>query len=276
MAAQPGSPVETAYDVHPRGGNSVADIAAEWLAASRDAKSAFPRHRQIRWGKGDALALDVFSASAHPRGLVLFLHGGFWLQGSKDIGAFPAPAFDRAGLAYASASYGLAPHFSLPELIGNVREIYDRCIVEAADLGIDAGRIAVIGHSAGAHLAAWLARTGSPAPLPRGLVLISGIFDLVPLLGIERLAPLRLDHRTAQRLSIAGDQISAGVDMIVTAGTEEATGFIDQSRAFASTAKQAGHNVEMIMVDGADHFDIARSLGDPVAPVTSAALALFT
>src|SRR3546814_20200590 len=99
-----------------------------------------------------------------------------------------APAFVEAGIAFASLNYLLAPAGSIGAMIDQVRRALAWLYRHAAELGIDSGRIAVAGHSAGGHLVTmalatdWLAPAADlPNDLLAGGCAISGAYDLEPI-----------------------------------------------------------------------------------------------
>ena len=106
-------------------------------------------------------------------------------------------------------------------------------------------KVYICGHSAGAHLAAMMLHANfkqkynvDPKNLA-GLVLVSGVYDLVPMIETDENVALKLDTALAQRLSpIHVDQCNeavdkATIDVIVAYGNFESPAFIDQSNSYA-------------------------------------------
>ena len=129
-------------------------------------------------------------AGAGPHPCVIVVHGGFWRNAYslEHIGHLCA-AFADAGVASWSLEYrrvgdaGGGWPGTFTDVVAGSRYLFDH----VARLGIDPGRVAVTGHSAGGHLAAWLASLGSvplaseiaAEPLPlRGAVPLAGLLDL--------------------------------------------------------------------------------------------------
>jgi arylformamidase len=137
----------------------------------------------------------------------------------------------------------------------------------AASFGGDAGRIYVSGHSSGAHQAGVLTVTdwkqaGLPADVVKGYVLISGMYDLLPVSLSARGSYVRFDERTLEELSAMRhlERISAPVTVLY--GTLETPEFQRQSREFAEALKQAGKHGQLVVAEGYNHFEVMETLAN--------------
>ena len=103
--------------------------------------------------------LDLWpGAEPLPAPLVVFVHGGTWMYGGKYAGtATQARAFRKAGYAYATVNYRLRRHGPPQAAARDIAEAVAFLRREAKGCGIDPDRIVLMGHSAGAHLAALVA-----------------------------------------------------------------------------------------------------------------------
>ena len=241
-----------------------APLALRTLAVQRD----------LSYGDASRALIDYFPApvSAHRPGLLVYFHGGYWQELSKEESAFLAPAWHAAGFAHAVVGYRLAPAARLPEIVSECRAAVRWLHWRADRLGFDAGNIVAAGSSAGAYLAAACA-DAAPAPL-RGIVPVSGIYDVAPLIGTSINDALGLDDATA-----------AAVDLLTTArrfcpavvawGEIETSEFKRQSRAFAARLASDAIPCTSIEVPGRNHFDVVLDLADPASPLFAAARALF-
>ncbi|MBK8099977.1 MAG: alpha/beta hydrolase fold domain-containing protein [Planctomycetes bacterium] len=119
--------------------------------------------------------------------LVMFIHGGSWMGGSKDD--LPGVALRLVGHGFAAAmiNYRLNPGARWPAFAEDGAAAFAWLRTHAAEYGFDRERMFVMGHSAGAQIAAavagdprWLAAHDLRPDHVRGLVAMSGIFDLRP------------------------------------------------------------------------------------------------
>ncbi|MCA3710154.1 MAG: alpha/beta hydrolase [Phenylobacterium sp.] len=125
--------------------------------------------------------LDLWPGAAPlPAPLVVFVHGGTWMHGGKYAGTpGQARAFRKAGYAYATVNYRLLRHGPPQEAARDIAEAVAFLRREAKGCGLDPDRIVLMGHSAGAHLAAlvaldesYLEGAGVPPEAVRAVVLL--------------------------------------------------------------------------------------------------------
>jgi acetyl esterase len=98
---------------------------------------------------------------------LVYFHGGGWVIGNVDTHDGMTRAFARrAGVVVVSVDYRLAPEHPYPAAVEDAWASASWVLAHARDLGIDAGRVAVGGDSAGGTLAAVVARRGRDAGTP--------------------------------------------------------------------------------------------------------------
>jgi arylformamidase len=255
-------------------GGNYAPFIAEYVARSAAAHASVPATRDLRYGPGARATLDFFPAppGAGRAGLLVYFHGGYWQELSTAASAFLAPAWHTAGYAHAVVGYTLAPAARLPEIVAECRAALTWLRAHADALGFDPTNVVVAGSSAGAYLAA--ACASQSAGTIRGIVPVSGIFDVAPLIGTSINDALGLDASTAAALDLlAADR--AFCPAVVAWGEIETSEFKRQSRAFATQLVEAGTACTTLEVPGRNHFDVVLELGDPATPLFAAARALF-
>jgi arylformamidase len=255
-------------------GRDYAPFLARYRAASAAARRALPVVSDLRYGIAPRARLDFIPApaSARPPGLLVYLHGGYWQELSKEDSAFLAQAWHTVGFAHAVVGYTLAPAARLPDIVQECREALAWLHDHAHGLGFDPANVVVAGSSAGAYLAAACA-DDSPAPL-RGIVPVSGVFDVAPLIGTSINDALGLDASTASALDLLrGARRSCPA--VVAWGEIETSEFKRQSRAFASRLATDGVPCTSLEVPGRNHFDVVLDLGDHTTALFAAAHALF-
>jgi acetyl esterase/lipase len=104
---------------------------------------------------GEPLRFDHYRplGSEEPAPAVVFVHGGGWVRGDPSQAAGNALHFARRGIATVAISYRLAPAHRFPAPLDDVRRGLRWVRAHAEELAIDPERIALLGLSAGAHLA---------------------------------------------------------------------------------------------------------------------------
>ena len=240
-----------------------------------------------RYGLAPAQRLDLFlppatAAGSRPPPLLVFIHGGYWQELGKDQSAFAAVDCVQQGIAHAVIDYTLAPQATLPQIVAECRQALRWLHGQAGALGFDAGRIVVAGSSAGAHLAAMVALPGAgnggddgSAGCVRATVLVSGIFELEPLLGTSINDALGLTLPVARLMSPALQPLAGFAPSIVCWGAVETEEFKRQGRDFAAALRVAGTPCPAFEVPGRNHFDILLDLARPGTLLGQAVLGLL-
>jgi arylformamidase len=239
-----------------------------YVARSREAEARFRCQKNLCWGERPDETFDYFPAASADAPLLVYIHGGYWQEHSKDESLFAAPDCVTNGIAFAAIDYTLAPQASVGTIVGQCRRAIASLHRQAATLGFDARRICVAGSSAGAHLAAmllvagWQAAYGLADDVVAGGVLLSGIYDIEPLMGTYIDAALHLTAEDAATLSPQRLKLGRPVKTIVAWGENETAEFKRQSRAFASALVGSGFPASAFEVAGANHFDIVFGLAN--------------
>jgi acetyl esterase/lipase len=220
-----------------------------------------------------------------PHPVAVLIHGGCWRsQFDLEYVASASAALARAGVATWTIEYRRIGDAGggWPGTFRDVALATDHLRTLAERYPIDLRRVALVGHSAGGHLALWLAaREGvpqespisSPDPLPvRGVVSLAGITDLrafgagsggcnaavAPLLGG---GPAEVPARYAEASPV--ELLPRGGATRLVHGALDPIVPVAQSLDFRERARASGHDAEVWVVEGAGHFDL-------VAPGTAA------
>ena len=188
--------------------------------------------------------------------LLVFIHGGYWQDLSAADSRFNAHDALRLNVSLHAVEYTLAPHASVEDI---VRE----CLVDVVHIIEIAQptRVVLAGSSAGAHLAAMCARDAVVAPLLHGVALLSGIFDLRPLVVTPTNDALHLDENTATRVSpqLLGPS-SLLRNALLAVGEHESSEFIRQNSEYAKHLLTVGTNAQCMVIQQRDHFDLPYDL----------------
>ncbi len=268
------SRVEYEYNPHVH----VPDVAAYVEAAARASQQARERIEgiyDVAYGDEPRMTCDIFPAGPDAP-VHVFVHGGYWRGRDKADYSFMAPAFLDAGVTLVLPTYGLCPTVDLATIVRQIADFLGWLPERIGDYGGDPQRITASAHSAGAHLVAMAHAADRQPPARRGgvraAVLISGLYDLLPVTQTTVNADIGLTPETARELSPQYHPPSAELPLHLMAGGGETRSWIAQSRTFFEQLQRAGHPVEFDVVGEHDHYSIAAELGDPDSPVTRACM----
>lgn len=254
---------------------TVPDLGAEIDAYVRDSATARAAHPPltVRYRADSSGTIDLFRPlGPGPHPTLIFIHGGYWQELSKNESAFMVPALLAHGVAVAVVDYQLAPAARLPSIVAQCADACRYLVAEAGSLALDPARLVVSGSSAGGHLAAMV--LGEVAGLAGG-VLLSGVYDLVPLVGTYVNDALGLDHRTAEAMSPIGRSMIAPVPLVVAVGEVETGEFHRQTAEFAERKRGEGHSVTAFHVAGRHHFNLPYDLGNTTSRLGRLTVGLF-
>ncbi len=247
---------------------AAAEYPARWAARAAAFRAAHPPE-EIAYGPAPRQRLDLFAPPGAARGLMVFLHGGFWVAYGRGDWSHRAAGALARGWAVALPSYTLAPEARIGAI---AREAAAAVAAAAARV---AGPLVVAGHSAGGHLAARLAAADLAGDLAAGLapgrfmrvVPVSPLADLGPLIGTAMNARLRIDAAEAAAESPARLAPAPGVEVHVMVGGQERPAFLWQARLLAECWA-----CPWTVLPGRHHFDVIDSLESPEGEITRACL----
>lgn len=254
---------------HIPGGSAWPDAWVAPAAAFRDRSRA---RLGVAYGEGARHRYDLFMPERMARGLLVFVHGGYWVALDRSYWSHLAAGAVGRGWACAVPSYDLCPDATIPDIARQV----GRAIDHAA--GAVGGPIVLAGHSAGGHLVASMAAHDTPlaqATVERlvHVVSISGLHDLRPMLRTARNALLGLDMAAAEAASPALKRPLPGVPLTAWVGAQERPEFLRQTALIANVWRGLGAATRAVVEPGRHHFDVIDGLADPASPLMEAALA---
>lgn len=153
---------------------------------------SFRRYKNIAYGPDPRQRLDAYvpeGTAAAPRAVIVFWHGGRWREGDKADYRFVGAALAAAGYVALVANYRRYPQVKMPGFMHDAALAALFAAAHAHEYGATRERLYLMGHSAGAHLAALLAldlrhfaAAGPTAPRIAGVIGLSGPYDFLPLL----------------------------------------------------------------------------------------------
>ncbi len=220
----------------------------------------------------------------NPVPLVVFFHGGWW-KSEYDLGyaGYLCAALKREGLATWSVEYRRvgATGGGWPNTFRDAASGFDFTHTLAKTFPLDLARIVTLGHSAGGHLAFWIAgrhhiahdseiAVAGPAPELRGAVALAGAVDLRLTIELSGDALFAHDRDEVYRLmggrpedlperyqaGNPGDLLPFQAPQVLLQGTEDDQIPPELPRRWAETSRALGSHATVERVPGADHFDL--------------------
>jgi acetyl esterase/lipase len=242
--------------------------APSWTAAAAAFRDRAGRHGVLgrRYGPDPRQAMDLFRPAGAPRGIVVFVHGGYWHLFGRETWSHLAAGPLARGWAVAMPSYTLAPAARIAAMTAEIAA----AVTAAAELSDRP--VVVTGHSAGGHLAARMACADAPlapevaARIAR-VVPISPLAELEPLMATAMNATLGIDAAEAAAESPARLPLRAGAAVTVWVGGQERPAFLWQARTLSEAWACPWH-----VAPGQHHFDVIEGLTEPESPLTRALL----
>jgi acetyl esterase/lipase len=244
-------------------GTTYPDRWAARAATFRKQMLGAGRLRQdIAYGPNERNHFDLFLPQGTPRGLVVFVHGGYFIATDKSMWSHLATGALAHGYAVAMPSYVLCPDASIPE-IG--RQIAVAIRAAAAEI---AGPIYLSGHSAGGHLVVRMITSTTPLDATtlarlRKTVSISGLHDLRPLRNTRMNEALRLDAETARNESVALLDPLPCTKLACWVGAGERPEFLRQNALLQNLWSSFDVRMESVEEPDRHHYNVVDGLTDP-------------
>lgn len=241
------------------------------------ARAAVPADERFEYGTGPSRFADLYlPKGTRPYRLVVFFHGGCWMAqyGLEPVGGFCRALADETGLAVLNVEYRRVGEEGggWPGTFLDAAAALDFVDELSTKAPVSRQRVIVAGHSAGAHLALWLAaRAGLPSedPLrtavrirPSRVVALGPLPDLADVPGTPcagaldgLLGPISL---RAVRLRSASPAacLPLGIPQVLVAGARDRIAPAALAGAYAGKARAAGDAVELVEIPSAGHFEL--------------------
>ncbi len=239
------------------------EIIRRCAVASDAVRFRMGEPRTARYGSSPVETLDIYGEGEQA---FVFVHGGAWKRQSKRENAFAAETVVRAGAAYVALDFALLPSVTLPEMAAQVCRGIEWVYRHLAKAVI------VCGHSSGGHLAG-VAITR--LPFVKAALLVSGIYDLLPVRLSARNDYVRLDEKLEHDYSPIRHIAAMRCPVTVAWAEHEAAEFARQSREFARALDTEGRLAGSLVGRNQNHFEIIETLADPASPLAQAAFRLL-
>lgn len=227
-------------------------------------------HVDLQYGERQTQCLDLYMPIQSPKAsLMVYIHGGYWQELSKEESSFAATNFQQHGFHFAVIGYTLAPNASLTEIVQENRQATAWLYTKAAMFGYNSEQIYICGSSAGAHLAMMMLQTdwsdyiiNYQGNIIKGVCAISGIYDLQPLIDTYINEQLKMDITEAKKNSPIMLPLPKAVPIIIAFGENETNEFKLQSKKMYERLLTHGFEVQYKEIYGRNHFNVIVDLCD--------------
>ena len=219
--------------------------------------------------------------------LVVFVHGGGWQIGNRSLVQAKPQHFKDAGYVFASAGYRLLPDAQVESQAADLGAALKALRAQAETGGFDPDTIVLMGHSAGAHLAALVASdpqyAGDAFGAIRGVVLLDGAgYDVMtaaatPTMELPTLYKDVFGTDPARQKALSPITHVGGKDAPhwLALYVAERPGSKMQSDALMAALAKAGKDAKAVAITGTDHGRMNRELGTEAGKAQTEAVDAF-
>lgn len=246
------------------------DLPAFWAARAAAYRDGGARvDVDIPYGDHERERFDIVWPDGDPRGLAVFVHGGYWMRLNKSHWTDFAEGARARGWAVCLPSYTLAPEARISAMTTQIGQ----AITKAA--GIIDGPIRLSGHSAGGHLVTRMICDDTPldhvvSDRVTHTLSISGLHDLRPLLNTAMNDTLCLDAPEARTESAVLQVPNGNQALTCWVGGGERPEFIRQAKLMAQMWEGLDASTTCHIDGTHNHFTVIEGLKDPTSPITTA------
>lgn len=248
-------------------------------AACSDVEILADRPYDDRFGESTTMDVYLPSGGGSARPAVLMIHGGGWHYFSKDAYIDAGTRLAGSGFVTASINYRLTPEGEYPRAMQDCACALAYLRAHAAELAIDPDRIAVLGYSAGGHLAAVLGVAiaepdfqpdcaAGPTYAPAAVIAGAGPQDLRDLAHADAVQDLiggtidELPERYDRASPITHADVPGAPPFLLIHGTGDLFVPIEQSRRMRRALRDAGNDARLLEIRGGGHLlNLGADLG---------------
>lgn len=269
--------LDRAYDQGPWAPNSP-KISARNALKRELALERLGEPEVFAYGPGEVEKLELYRAAGENPPIQIYIHGGAWRSGTARGQAHQAPKYVASGAHFIALDFDNVMTAGLDGMVDQVRRAIVWVYENADQIGGDRDRIYISGHSSGGHLGGvmmvtdWNGLYGVPADIIKGAVLTSGMYDLHPVRLSARSEYVPFTDAIESDFSAMRHLEMINAPIVIAYGEYDTDDFRRQSQEFADKLAEIGKLETLIVLPGANHFEVPESFSDPFGVIGHAAL----
>lgn len=228
--------------------------------------------RDVAYGELPRQKLDVYRAreSTGARPVVVFFYGGSWDSGERANYLFVAEALASRGFVAVVPDYRVYPEVTFPGFLEDAAQAVAWAQRNAREIGGDPSRVFLMGHSAGAHIAAMLAldpqflgRQGLAPSKLAGFIGLAGPYDFLPLRN-ETLKKIFAPQDTIARTQPINFVSAASPPALLVTGETDSAVSPGNTQRLAARLREKGVAVTELRYKDYNHYTIIGVLAAPL------------
>ncbi|XP_014239777.1 kynurenine formamidase [Cimex lectularius] len=245
--------------------------------ASETNRKCIPFESDVSYGSKKTELVDIYGKDSVPKDAPIFvyIHGGYWYMIEKNVSSYCARPLWKNGIRVFVPDYDLAPGATMKEMVTQIQKMAKFVLEYAVRNGSKS--VWFGGHSAGGHLSAslldenWLKSVDKPMrDVFKGLILISGIYDLIPILRTEFNDYTKMSYEDAVENSpvtkvtdfIGKLLINPDFKVLFVLAENDSEAFKQQSCQYFKLLKKVQIEAEYFLIPEVDHFDMVENLNE--------------
>ena len=243
------------------------------LSSNKEFINQLKSTKNVSYGDSEKQKIDIYyprdTATNERDTVITIIHGGYWQEGDKELYVYMSKYLLGAGYTTVFIGYDLTPSITLQGIIDEI----DTGVNYISKL-FPISNIVLLGHSAGAYLAVSAACNKNLNI--QGIIPISGVFDLRPLVKTSMNNAIQLTEVEATRLCLHTDlSLPSSMKVLILVGEDESPAFIKQSENLFLEMKNKTENIEIKIVKDEDHFSIIENFYVKDHPVVQEVLSFL-
>jgi len=238
----------------------------------------------VKYGEKNGDLVDLFNEEGKSGQMMIYISGGYWQELSGSISSYTVEPLVSAGHVVAVVHYDRAPAVTMDCIMLQI----DRAAKWLFDYATEKElKVWMSGHSAGSHLIAMLLSSGWFAGLSykmrslvRGVVHLSGVFDLLPVIKTSINRALGMTQSQALKYSPLNmieevSRYASHVIHLLVVGEDDSPAFHKQTEEYRQQLVSREMVVLSSVVKGEDHFSLVEKLQDDQYSLTKDILRLL-